>query len=83
MEPKAGKTTSEFALSLLALVVAGATMTLEFLGVGEGHIAAKITGLAAMALTALGYTWTRGALKATHVRAVLESADGGEDDESE
>lgn len=81
MEPKSGKKTSEFALSLLALVVAGATLTLEFLGVGEGHLAAKIAGLAAMALTAMGYTWTRGALKATHVRAAVELED--EDDESE
>jgi hypothetical protein len=56
MEPKAGIKSTEFWLSLSAVIV-GAFMASGIFP--ADHIAVKVAGIVATVLASLGYTWSR------------------------
>jgi drug/metabolite transporter (DMT)-like permease len=60
MEPKAGWKTSEYWLSLAAIVVG---MLLASGAIGEATALGKVLAFVASALTAIGYTYVRGSVK--------------------
>jgi len=69
METKPGYKTTEFWLSLAAILV-GAVMASGVMdGLGQDHWAIKVVGLVASVLGALGYTAARGFVKAGDAKA--------------
>jgi len=59
---KNGTSTSEFALSLVAMVAGLAAFVLGAL-LGDTHQATQLAGLVVSGLSGLGYTWSRTAVK--------------------
>lgn len=68
MEPKPGYKTTEFWLSLAAVVV-GAIMSSGLLDIIDGSVDDQIVGIIATILGALGYTVTRGWTKTAALKA--------------
>lgn len=73
MENK-GIKTSEFWLSLTALLVAGVLFVLETLGAVDGN-GYSVVAFVASALSSLGYSWSRGKVKSASILAGAAKSD--------
>lgn len=78
-EQKPGYKTTEFWLSMAAIVIGGVMASGMLDSLGGDHWAVKVVGIVASILGALGYTATRGFVKGKQITgaAIAEAAKNG------